>query len=135
MEDVGLPDNFMLRPWLPQKDIISHEKTKLFVTHCGANGVVEGMYSGTPMLGFPQMFEQRSACLRLKHLGVGQVFNDKTDTVESLAEKIRSIAALNSPEASRVTWVKDMMRYEEQEGKQDVAYWVEYFARFGTSHL
>ena len=27
------------------------------------------------------------------------------------------------------------MKYEEEEGKQDVAYWVEYFGRFGTSHL
>ena len=101
-EGVGLPKNFMFRPWLPMKDIMTHEKTKLFVTHCGANGVVEGMYSGTPMLGFPQMFEARSACFRLSHLGVGQVFNDRTDTVDSLAEKIRSISAPDSEETKKV---------------------------------
>ena len=47
------PDNLFLSSWVPQREILNNPKTKLFLTHCGANGVIEAMYFGVAMLGFP----------------------------------------------------------------------------------
>ena len=45
--------NFMVKTWVPQREVLAHPKTKLFLTHCGANGAIEAMYYGVAMLGFP----------------------------------------------------------------------------------
>lgn len=40
----GCPSNVLIKPFLPQQDILSHPKTILFVTHCGMHGVMEAIY-------------------------------------------------------------------------------------------
>ena len=56
VKEMNLP-NVMLKSRVPQRQIVNHEKTMLFIGHCGANGVIESLYYGKPILGFPQMFE------------------------------------------------------------------------------
>lgn len=35
MNDIELPKNVIIRPWLPQSDLMSHSKMKAFITHSG----------------------------------------------------------------------------------------------------
>ena len=63
----------MLSNWVPQREILNHEKTRLFLTHCGANGVIEAMYYGVAMLGFPQLNEQWNVAYRLQQLGNAKI--------------------------------------------------------------
>ena len=51
--------NFMLKTHVPQRQILKHEKTRLFITNCGANGVLEALYYGVPIIGFPKVEEQK----------------------------------------------------------------------------
>ena len=44
--------NFFLSSWVPQKEILALPQTKLFLTHCGSNSIMESLYFGVPMLGF-----------------------------------------------------------------------------------
>ena len=46
--------NFFLSTWVPQKQLLKSDKTKLFLTHCGMNSILESLYFGVPMLGFDQ---------------------------------------------------------------------------------
>ena len=64
----GELQNLMVRTWVPQRQLLAHPKTQLFMTHCGANGAIEAMYYGVAMLGFPQMDEQLSVAYRLQKL-------------------------------------------------------------------
>ena len=88
--------NIMLKTHVPQKQILNHQKTLLFLTHCGANGVVEALYYGKPMIGFPKMTEQKSVSLKLKLLDAAWI-KDETTTPEILAQKIEEISAPESP--------------------------------------
>ena len=35
--DIELPSRIKVMKWLPQNDIIGHQNTKVFITHCGQN--------------------------------------------------------------------------------------------------
>lgn len=47
------PDNIMIRSWLPQNDILAHKNVKLFISHGGTLGIIEGTYHAVPMLAIP----------------------------------------------------------------------------------
>ncbi|KAK1325516.1 putative UDP-glucose flavonoid 3-O-glucosyltransferase 3 [Acorus calamus] len=63
-----LPEGFLertgerglvLKGWAPQKEILAHPATGGFVTHCGWNSLLEGVWFGVPMLAWPMYSEQR----------------------------------------------------------------------------
>ena len=109
---MNLP-NVMLKSRVPQRQIVNHEKTMLFIGHCGANGVIESLYYGKPILGFPQMVEQNSVALRLTLLGVAKIVDVKSTTPAELAQQIDEISAPDSPENKAVNWVRSVMEYDE----------------------
>ena len=72
-----LPQNVHLLPWLPQNDLLGHERTKLFVTHCGNGGQYEAVYHGVRMVGFPLFADQHANGLRMQHKHYGIVLDIK----------------------------------------------------------
>ncbi|KAF8369962.1 hypothetical protein HHK36_032007 [Tetracentron sinense] len=45
-------------PWCDQLRVLSHSSIGGFLTHCGWNSTLEGMFSGVPMLTFPLIADQ-----------------------------------------------------------------------------
>ncbi|XXG52964.1 hypothetical protein AAC387_Pa03g1148 [Persea americana] len=45
-------------PWCDQLRVLCHSFVGGFVTHCGWNSTMEGIYAGVPMLTFPISFNQ-----------------------------------------------------------------------------
>jgi glucuronosyltransferase len=54
----NLPNNIMVKTFLPQQSILAHPKTKLFFTHVGNNGLLEGIHNRVPMVGLPIYMNQ-----------------------------------------------------------------------------
>lgn len=63
--------NILIKSFVPEKELLAMPKVKLFITHCGGTSVVDSLYNGTPMLGFPTEPDQRGACKKLENMGVG----------------------------------------------------------------
>ncbi|KAJ8647078.1 hypothetical protein MRB53_000101 [Persea americana] len=69
-----LPDGFLERTkgvghvvplWVPQIEVLSHESTGGFLSHCGWNSTLESMVHGVPMIAWPLYAEQRTNALLL----------------------------------------------------------------------
>ncbi|XP_022940881.1 hydroquinone glucosyltransferase-like [Cucurbita moschata] len=63
-----LPEGFMERTknrgmvvssWAPQVEVLRHESTGGFLSHCGWNSTLEGVVNGVPLIAWPLYAEQR----------------------------------------------------------------------------
>ncbi|XXG67911.1 hypothetical protein AAC387_Pa06g1145 [Persea americana] len=48
----------LMRKWAPQLEILSHESTGAFLSHCGWNSILESLSKGVPLMGWPIAAEQ-----------------------------------------------------------------------------
>jgi glucuronosyltransferase len=70
----GKPDNVLISKWVPQDDVLAHNKLRLFISHCGLGSVAEAMYHGVPIVAMP--------------IGIDQVGNANSIIAEGWAEKV-----------------------------------------------
>jgi glucuronosyltransferase len=70
----GKPDNVLISKWVPQDDVLAHNKLRLFISHCGLGSVAEAMYHGVPIVALP--------------IGIDQVGNANSIIAEGWAEKV-----------------------------------------------
>lgn len=63
------PPNFIVQPWLPQRQLLSH--VDLLLTHGGANAVGEALAYGRPLILFPITQDQPMIAQRVGDAGCG----------------------------------------------------------------
>lgn len=59
----------LVLPWVPQKAVLAHPATQLFISHCGWNSSIESMFYGIPVVGWPFFADQLENALYLRDLG------------------------------------------------------------------
>ncbi|XP_059835489.1 UDP-glucuronosyltransferase 2C1-like isoform X2 [Hypanus sabinus] len=130
-----LGNNTKIMSWLPQNDLLSHPKTKAFISHGGENGLYEAIYHGVPVVGIPIFFDQYDNLLRLKtrgaavmldlaHIKSDDIFHAVKTVIEnpSYAENMKRLSALH-----RDVPVRPM---------ELAAFWIEYTIRHrGAPHF
>ncbi|KAI8058254.1 hypothetical protein BDF22DRAFT_664711 [Syncephalis plumigaleata] len=62
----------------PQRAILEHPSTKLFMSHCGISSVYETMYAGVPIIGLPVFADQDYNAIRMHELDAGSELNKST---------------------------------------------------------
>ena len=66
-----VPENILVRPFVPQQEILAHPNTILFFTHFGMKGTLEAIYYGVPMVGMPLFNDQGDVRARVEDKGIG----------------------------------------------------------------
>nr|CAD2184601.1 unnamed protein product [Meloidogyne enterolobii] len=89
--------NVFLTSWAPQRAILEHPNTKLFISHGGYNSLMEAALSATPIISFGFFAEQRRNSLVPERNGWGKSFNKALllNGKEEFVEVIQTI--LNDP--------------------------------------
>lgn len=86
-----VPDNILVRPSVPQLEVL--ERTSVFVTHGGANSLMESFAYGVPVVVIPQLAEQPLNAQRVAELGLGLALQKETVTVEQLRQAVERVAS------------------------------------------
>lgn len=130
-----LGNNTLIVDWMPQKDLLGHPQTKVFVAHGGTNGVQEAIYHGVPVLGIPLFFDQYDNLLRLQDRGAGKIIPLGDVNGHSFEQGLMEVL-------HRDSYRQNMQRLSRLHRDQPMSpmdraiFWVEYVMRHkGAPHL
>jgi hypothetical protein len=95
MEEVlgGDHPDFILPFFAPQRAILAHPSTKLFLTHGGGSSANEATFHGVPVVAIGYFFDQLCNSVRLRDAGVGISLDKSTFDSAELAGAIRDVLA------------------------------------------
>ena len=85
--DFIIPDNFHLINFIPQYEVLAHEKVKLFFSVGGINSILESIARKKPILCCGSHFEQHFNCKCVEDLGIGIRLDKKYLSKEIVREK------------------------------------------------
>jgi MGT family glycosyltransferase len=84
----SLPPSFRIESFVPQQAVLSHSAVRVFISHCGSNGILEALYCKKPILGLPFFGDQYYFAARILDLGVGLKLNKKNLESSEVRQKI-----------------------------------------------
>ncbi|KAF2135567.1 glycosyltransferase family 1 protein [Aplosporella prunicola CBS 121167] len=83
--------SWLFTPFAPQRAILEHENTVLFLSHGGGSSANEGLFHGTPMLTLGFYFDQTQNGMRLTDADVGLALDKLGFSTEEVIDKMRWI--------------------------------------------
>ncbi|XP_050251864.1 anthocyanidin 5,3-O-glucosyltransferase-like isoform X3 [Quercus robur] len=104
---------FVVKRWAPQVAVLRHESVGGFVTHCGWNSVLEAVWCGVPMIGWPLYAEQRlNRVVLVEEIKLALGLNESEDGLVSAAELEKRVKELMDSEVGtevreRVSGLRD----------------------------
>ena len=136
VQNYQLSDNVWVSSWIPQVDLLAHQKTRLFITHCGMNGMYEAAYFGVPVVAVPLSADQFSQASKMvDYIGMGVQVDIETLTADKLYSAIEETLN-NSRYRVNAQMVSDRFHDQPLAMSETLAYWVEYVVRHkGAHHL
>lgn len=128
-------NNTLIVDWMPQKDLLGHPQTKVFVAHGGTNGVQEAIYHGVPVLGIPLFFDQYDNLLRLQDRGGVKIIKLGDVNGHSFEQGINEVLHQDSYRQN-MQRLSRLHRDQPMSPMDQAIFWVEYVMRHrGALHL
>ncbi|KAK9499200.1 hypothetical protein O3M35_002279 [Rhynocoris fuscipes] len=127
--------NIRIQSWFPQRSILAHPNCKLFITHGGIHGTMEGFYHGVPMIAIPLVGDQRYNAKMIQTHGLGISMNIHTITEKLLTDTINEV--ITNPKYRENARKRSAIFKDKPISPMDNAiYWIEYVIRHkGAPHL
>uniref|UniRef100_A0AC34GWX6 Glucuronosyltransferase n=1 Tax=Panagrolaimus sp. ES5 TaxID=591445 RepID=A0AC34GWX6_9BILA len=93
----NVPKHIMILEWSPQKEILNHPKTKIFISHSGLKSTTEAICAAIPIIFMPLYAEQKSNSQYLTYFGHAETLDKFFLTSYKIIQAIQRIEA-NFPE-------------------------------------
>ncbi|XP_075232890.1 UDP-glucosyltransferase 2-like isoform X2 [Lycorma delicatula] len=122
-----LPDNVYLGRWLPQQDLLGHEKIVAFVNHGGLLSLFEAVYHAVPVITLPVFCDQESNSAKAVRDGYAIRVELKDITSDLLLAAIKRIindSSSSSPGSAAVAgpaWDRSGRTASARPSKDDTA--------------
>lgn len=84
----GRNPDWKIAHWVPQRAILSHPSTCMYLSHCGASSTMEAVFHGVPVIAMPIYADQLGNGKRLVAAGVGLAAHKDNFTAAELQGKI-----------------------------------------------
>ena len=133
IENHKFPENVLAMNWVPQNDLLGHEKIVGFITHGGLNSLLESIYHGKPIICIGVGLDQINNAVIVEYRNIGIKITDEKDiNVEFLKNSIREL--LNNELFKKNVKILSII-VKEQRPKKKFFYWVNYILTYGYENL
>ncbi|KAF2366601.1 UDP-glucuronosyl/UDP-glucosyltransferase [Trinorchestia longiramus] len=134
-DDLDVPPNVLIMPWVPQQDILGHPKTRIFITQGGVMSIQELQYHGVPALVVPIVFDQYSNAVKVVRKNLGLQLDWYTVTADQIVESINTLVN-DSSYAERLRKLSAVLQDQKETPAERAVWWIEYVIRHqGAPHL
>lgn len=131
---LNLSPNVLIRPWLPQQDVLGHPSVGAFISHFGQLSYIESVYHKVPMIGIPLMADQHTNAILGQNFEFAVILEWNTLKESTLRQAIIDVMEDSSYRRSvehRSTLLKD-----QDSPLNRAVYWIEYVIKYnGAPHL
>ncbi|XP_078686377.1 UDP-glucuronosyltransferase 1-2-like [Branchiostoma floridae x Branchiostoma belcheri] len=127
---VEFPPNVKPMSWVPQDDLLAHNKTRLFVTHGGTNGVYESVHHRVPMVSLPLAADHHDNVARVVGRGFGVKLDIFTMTTEELLQAINHVLSTKSYQEN-VDRAARILADQPTPPMDRAMWWIEHLIRHG----
>jgi UDP:flavonoid glycosyltransferase YjiC (YdhE family) len=131
-ESKDLPPGVATFPFVKQQAVLAHPSVTAFISHCGANSVLESLALGKPIVGLPLEFDQTTNCDYAFERGAALCLSPKQLSVPALRQAIVRISTDDTFQKSAAR-VASFFRFDG--GTERAADVVELAAEVGTEML
>ncbi|MBS7529630.1 glycosyltransferase family 1 protein [Hazenella sp. IB182353] len=115
---IDLSPNVVIEPMVPQLEVLN--KADVFITHGGANSIMEGLSYGVPMIVVPLSSDQPLQGRLVEEAHVGITIQRKDFTSDSIQQAIRSLLDPQSPYHHHIQSIQQA--YARQNGRVNAAH-------------
>uniref|UniRef100_A0A0M3JZN4 glucuronosyltransferase n=1 Tax=Anisakis simplex TaxID=6269 RepID=A0A0M3JZN4_ANISI len=87
----NVPKHIKIVPFAPQKQILNHNRTKIFIGHAGLKSIKESICAQVPLLLMPIFAEQAHNALIAHQLGIAETMNKRKLTKQIFTEQLTKV--------------------------------------------
>lgn len=128
---LNIPENVILKKWIPQPELLADKRLSLFVTHGGLGSTLEVAYSGKPSIMVPIFGDQLINAKTLSRHGGSVVYNKyDLESSEKFTETIRD-ALSSKTMASNAQRLAEILQNQPFSPKTNFLNHAEFSAKFG----
>ncbi|XP_054753024.1 UDP-glucuronosyltransferase 2B23-like [Lytechinus pictus] len=126
----NLPPNVKTLPWLPQNDLLGHEKTRAFLYQGGNNGFYEALYHGVPIVVIPIHGDQYDTGAKVSAHRIGITIDKLTLTENKIHDALHDVIT-NETFQRNMDRLSGMFLDRPMLPSQKAAFWVDHIIKHG----
>ncbi|KAI4468173.1 UDP-glucosyltransferase [Holotrichia oblita] len=129
------PKNIRTSDWFPQRGILAHPHTKLFISHGGKSSLDESLYFGVPTLCVSFYGDQKKNCADMVDYGYAIHLPYQDLTKESFEKAFTTL--LEDPKYNKnAKFRASLFREQEMDPLDRANFWIQHIYKFkGAKHL
>ncbi|XP_050693308.1 UDP-glycosyltransferase UGT5-like [Eriocheir sinensis] len=124
----GVSDNVMISSWLPQQDILAHNKVKVFISHGGLLSLQESIFHATPLLVLPIFGDQPRNAMYVESSGLGRMMEWEELTADRIVDALTDITTKTKYKET-VSAMSASLRDQLTTPQERAVFWTEYVIR------
>lgn len=124
----AVPANVLIRPWLPQNDLLAHPRVRAFFTHAGTLSTHEATWHAVPMVAMPFFVDQLRTSYRSWSDGVAELLRYDQLTAELVETALRRVLE-NGDYQANMDRRSARFRDQPEHPLERAVWWVEYVMR------